>query len=255
MKNPVVFASGSCRLLNCFDPAVQNKAGIPSQSLHHFNNYWKGGSNFLGKLHTARQHLTLLKFLHYEIDLTEERQHKLLSMSFLSDWSKSYREHCPNYCYHRSLENIRSRLYDCRVFIFEICSMKNAYYPDDGVPIQGEMDDGDAQLVRYKSVEECRRDVVELVEYVSKTFYYPTIILVGHIRNWIFNPEHAHVEERQQIYEILVEMDQKYENVFYVDPAAFLSNKDLLDDWHYDQEGKAGSVLYQKMASLWEPRF
>ena len=60
---PHIFASGSCRLLCCFDPHVQNMTQKQCHSLHHFNIGFDGGKNFFGKLHTARQHLFLLKFL------------------------------------------------------------------------------------------------------------------------------------------------------------------------------------------------
>jgi hypothetical protein len=128
--------------------------------------------------------------------------------------------------------------------------MKNALQEECGKPVQEELEGHDQGLFRSKSVEECREDLVRLIQYVNKTFQSPIIILVGHIRNWIFNPDHPYLDDREQIYQLLVEMDHKYKNVSYVDPAVFLCKEDLHDDWHYDPEGRAFPTLYKKICSF-----
>ena len=131
--------------------------------------------------------------------------------------------------------------------------MKNALQEEHGKPVQEELEGYDQGLFRSKGVEECREDLVRLINYVNKTFRSPTIILVGHIRNWIFNPNHPYLDDREQIYRLLVEMDHKYKNVSYVDPAVFLRKEDLQDDWHYDPEGGAFPNIYKKICSLFPP--
>jgi hypothetical protein len=249
-SSPVVFASGTCRLLLCFDPTVQEKVGIPCDSIHHFHFGWKGGRNFLGKLHTAKQHLVLLQFLGYDLCLSKQEQQNLLSMSSQKAWWKAYTHHDPHYTYPTAIQNIRERIHECNVFLFEICSIKNTVSFPDGIPVQTEIVDDDT-MVHTQSVEECREDVIRLIEYVDEKFNHPTIILMGHVRNWLFNPDHKYLAERQSIYELLVEMDQLYENVFYVDPAIFLSQNDMNDDWHYKDYGEAYAMLYRKICSLW----
>lgn len=251
MKCPIVFSLGSCRLLCCFDPKIQSITGLFCRSLHHFNLEFRGGQNFLGKLHTARQHLTTLKFLMRDVTLSDKDQHKLFSMSSPNGWSNDYCSKDPDYDYSQAVQNLQTQLHThCDIFLFEICSMKNALQHEGGLPIQEEIEGHNPSLYRTKSVEECREDIIQLIEYVNKKFSSPTIILVGHIRNWIFNNDHPYLDDREQIYQLLVQMDRKYENVSYVDPAVFLQKKDLSDDWHYDPNGSAFPTIYRKLYSL-----
>ena len=244
---PIVFASGSCRLLSCFDYHVQSQTNHYCNSLHHFNIEWKGGNNFLGKLHTARQHLLLLKFLRNDLYLSLEDQNRLLGMSFQSPWFEKYIEN-NDYDYLSSLKNIRQEISNCKLFYFEICSMKNALDPKSYFPVAEELEGYRKDLIRTKSKEECRNDILELIQYVNQKFNKPKIILVCHIRNWVFDPSHIYLEDRQSIYEILVEMDSWFENVFYIDPAVFLTKGDLLDDWHYNEQ--AYCKIYKKICSF-----
>lgn len=246
----IVFASGSCRVLCCFDASIQKRAGLFSQSLHHFNLEFKGGHNFLGKLHTARQHLTTLQFIMGDIILSDEEQHKLLSMSYPSGWYKNYISKDPEYSYQNAVQTLRYQLgIRCDVFVFEICCMKNAVSHEGGFPVQEEIEGHNPNLVRSKNVEECRDDIVQLIEYVNRKFSSPTIVLVGHIRNWIFNTDHPYLDDREQIFHLLDEMDKKYKNVSFVDPAIFLCKEDMKDDWHYDTDGAAFPTIYREIYS------
>jgi hypothetical protein len=243
-----IFASGSCRLLCGFDTKIQTDVGKQCNSLHHFNIEFEGGSNFLGKLHTARQHLLLLKFLTKDLSLSKDDQNCLLSMSTNSPWFQQYFSHDKDYSYSKSLTNIRDNLHSCQFFMFEVCSMKNALHIDTYLPVTEELEGWRVDLIRSKSKQECKKDILDLIHYVNMKFNNPKIVLVGHIRNWIFNKQHAFIADRQEIYELLVEMDSIFENVYYIDPAAFLSNNDLLDDWHYKPQ--AYSKIYKKICTF-----
>jgi hypothetical protein len=245
---PHIFASGSCRLLCCFDPHVQNMTQKQCHSLHHFNIGFDGGKNFFGKLHTARQHLFLLKFLLNDIYLSTDDQARLFSMSINSSWFQHYTANDKNYSYIQSIKDASQNLHSCRLFLFEICSMKNALHKDTYLPVTEELEGWRTDLIRSKSKEECRKDILDLVNYVNQKFNSPKIVLVGHIRNWIFNQDHAFIQDRQSIYELLVEMDSLFENVYYIDPAVFLTNDDLSDDWHYKTH--AYSKIYKKICTF-----
>ena len=172
-------------------------------------------------------------------------------MSSPNGWFNDYCSKDPDYDYSQAVQNLQTQLHThCDIFLFEICSMKNALQHEGGLPIQEEIEGHNPSLYRTKSVEECREDIIQLIEYVNKKFSSPTIILVGHIRNWIFNNDHPYLDDREQIYQLLVQMDRKYENVSYVDPAVFLQKKDLSDDWHYDPNGSAFPTIYRKLYSL-----
>lgn len=246
--NPYIFASGSCRLLCCFDNKIQTDVGKQCNSLHHFNMEFQGGCNFLGKLHTARQHLLLLKFVMMDQSLSKDDQNRLLSMSTNSPWYQQYLSQDEDYSYGKSLSHIRENLSKTRLFLFEICSLKNALHKETYFPVAEELEGYRTDLIRSKSKEECRKDILELIYYVNKKFNKPKIVLVGHIRNWIFNKRHAFIEDRQAIYELLVEMDSLFDNVYYIDPAVFLTNDDMLDDWHYKPQ--AYSKIYKKICTF-----
>jgi hypothetical protein len=246
--NPNTFASGSCRLLCCFDTKIQTDVKKKCNSLHHFNMEFQGGYNFLGKLHTARQHLLLLKFLMKDVSLSKDDQGRLLSMSTNSPWFEQYFTNEIDYSYSKSLSNIRQNLTTSQLFLFEICSMKNALHKDTYLPVAEELEGYRTDLIRSKSKEECKKDILDLIHYVNKKFNKPKIVLVGHIRNWIFNKQHAFIADRQAIYELLVEMDSTFDNVYYIDPAVFLTNDDLLDDWHYKPQ--AYSKIYKKICTF-----
>lgn len=246
--NPNIFASGSCRLLCCFDKTIQADVGEQCNSLHHFNIEFQGGRNFLGKLHTARQHYTLLKFLLKDLSLSKNDQNRLLSMSTNSPWFQQYNTADTEYSYSDSLSRIRYNLTSSQLFLFEICSMKNILYHETHLPVAEELEGWRTDLIRSKSKKECKNDILELIHYVNQKFSFPKIVLVGHIRNWIFDKNHAFIQDRQDIYEILVEMDSCFENVFYIDPAVFLVKEDLKDDWHYKPQGYL--KIYKKICTF-----
>jgi hypothetical protein len=169
-------------------------------------------------------------------------------MSTNSPWFEQYFTNEIDYSYSKSLSNIRQNLTTSQLFLFEICSMKNALHKKTYLPVAEELEGYRTDLIRSKSKEECKKDILDLIHYLNKKFNKPKIVLVGHIRNWIFNKQHAFIADRQAIYELLVEMDSTFDNVYYIDPAVFLTNDDLLDDWHYKPQ--AYSKIYKKICTF-----
>jgi len=175
--NPNIFSSGSCRLLCCFDKKIQTDVGKQCNSLHHFNMEFQGGYNFLGKLHTARQHLLLLKFLIKDLSLSKDDQNRLLSMSTNSPWFQQYSSQDKDYSYSKSLSSIRQNLATSQLFLFEICSMKNALHKETYLPVAEELEGYRTDLIRSKSKDECRKDILDLVNYVIKNSTNPKLCL------------------------------------------------------------------------------
>lgn len=229
------FVSGSCRVLCLFDENIIDKK---FDSIHSANLYTgKGGVDFIGKLHTADQHLTFLKYINGDIYINEEDLQKLFSMK--TERVLGYISSCPEYIFEKSIGNLYYRLMEQNIFIFEICSIKKNINYITKISRQSELineKDKETNLL-INNEETFKKDLFELIDYVNLKYNYPLIIFNGHIRNWLFNPQHKFIKERQLIYETLKEIENTYKNIKTVDPSDVITSEDLNDDWHYNEQG------------------
>lgn len=242
----IIFTSGSCRVLIPFDSNIIYDKKI--SSIHYMNESWKGGSNFIGKLHTAKQHLYFLLLILNKIKIDDKDLLKLFSMK--NDWAcKNYKEYDPYYDFNNSLNNIRYNIFFVNTFVFEICSTKHTINKFNKIPRQNELvNEKDEDTISYKNNDELYQDIQDLIKCVNENFYNPQIILVGHLRNWLIDSTHAYIDERQLIFEYINEIKDKYSNVKIIDPIEVITIHDLADTWHYNLSG------YNKINKLIEKK-
>lgn len=227
-----VFTSGSCRLLCLFDDSLIQYKTI--ESIHSVNFGFKGGVNFCGKLHTAKQHLYFLKYLLWEQEINEEDKKKIFSM--LTDFSKTYLEIDPYYNFDCAIDNIRKEIFKTKIFVFEICSIKNYTNKNNGIPRQMELIDTKSEDDDYDN-EYYYYDILNLVNFVNEKFGYPLIILIGHLRNWVFDNTAPYLDERDKILDSLKKIEELNKNVKIIDPSIIIKKEDLDDPWHYGLSG------------------
>lgn len=231
----ICFTSGSCRVLCLFDENIIDKK---FDSIHYANLYTSTrGRDFCGKLHTADQHLTFLKYINEEIYISEEDLKRLFSMK--TEKVQGYLSVCPEYIFEKSISNLYYLLNYQYIFLFEICSMKKNIDLNSNIPRQSELikSEDKSTNILINDEQVFKNDLLELINYVNKKYNNPLILLNGHIRNWIFDPEHKFIKERQIIYETILELEQQYLNVRCVDPSSVITSDDLNDAWHYNENG------------------
>ena len=224
---------GSCRVLGLFDKNLISN--LKFNSIHSCNFYTSGGCDFIGKHHTPLQILYALKYIEGEVTINYDDLKRLFSM--IEERVNWYKGFCPNYNFNQSIVNLKENIKYQKIFIFEICSSKETVNPDTLVPRQGELIDWNYDKnLNISDLEFFENNLYSLIEYVNNKYDYPLIILIGHIRNWLFNDEHKYIENRQIIYEKLKEYTSYYKNIILFDPAEILYKEDMLDDWHYKSE-------------------
>lgn len=221
------FSSGSCRLLCSFDNNVLSNKYI--ESIHYVGLGFTYGKNFIGKLHTPMQHLYFLKYINGEIDIMQEQICNLFnSNKYL--YNNNYGK------FEESLKNVRSNIGNTKIFIFEICSTKFVNGKNNNFPCQIELVNEQIANI-YNNNELFENSLTELIDYINNKYANALIILVGHIRNWIINNNHPYLAERELIYNLIVKSQNNYSNVKFVDPVTFITQNDLNDDTHYNNQG------------------
>jgi hypothetical protein len=165
---------------------------------------------------------------------------------------------CPDYVFEKSIANLYYLLNYQYIFIFEICSIKKNIDMYSMVSRQSELINSDdmSTNILVNSKDEFRNDLNELIEYVNTKYNYPLIIINEHIRNWIFDPEHKVINERQIIHDTILEFENLYKNVKLVDPSSVINLDDLNDPWHYNYQGlnKMHNLLYQTIINYFNPK-
>lgn len=231
----LIFSSGSCRLLSSFDSNVIIKKKI--DSLHYVNwDIISNGNNFISKLHNPKQHLAFLKLIFNELNYEEKDLAILFSMHPYSD--KQHYNYNSLEEFYDKLDNIRNNIYNCNVFIFEFCSIKHYKNKYNNLPCHVELIDNYKEyIISYKDKNEFNQDVLDLINYVNLKFNKPLIILLGHIRNWYIDKEHAFIEEREYIYQHIKSISNINNNIKYIDPIEYINKNDLQDNSHYNESG------------------
>jgi hypothetical protein len=252
--NYICFTSGSCRVLCLFDENIIDKK---FDSIHYANLYTNTrGRDFIGKLHTADQHLTFLKYINQEKNISEEDLKRLFSMK--TEKVLGYLTACPDYVFEKSIANLNYLLNYQYIFLFEICSIKKNLDMYSKVSRQTELikEDDKFTNILVNDKDEFKKDLNKLIEYVNKKYNNPLIIFNGHIRNWIFDPEHKVINERQIIHDTILEFENLYKNIRLVDPSAVINLDDLNDPWHYNEQGlnKMHNLIYETIKNYFNPK-
>lgn len=230
-----VFCSGSCRILCCFDTSIITNKMI--ESIHYVNLNLMGGNNFIGKLHTPKQHLQFLMYICGDIQICDNDLKNLFSMK--TDRLLTYIKYEPNYVFENAINNIRNNIFDQKIFIFELCSIKYAINKVSGITIQGELSNENNTNSNniYSSYDVFLEDTINLINYVNTKFNNPLIILIGHLRNWKIKDNFPFIKDRHFIFDTLNIFENKYNNVRIIDPVTYINENDLEDDYHYNTNG------------------
>ena len=226
---PNIFLSGSCRILY----TVKDGCGFfePVHSMAY---------NFLGRLHNTKQHIQFIRWLKDEIEIPDYILKCFLNAYHkqdIDDWNPSI----PN---HIKKQNIKN-LYDtCKLFIFEISSIK--IYKHDNFYVQYELTN--TYETQLQTEEDLLNDLYILRNLISANI---PIIFQTHFRpNIIYNNLSKTIEKREMIYNVLNKFSQESKYIYIYDPSIILkSNNSLFDgDVHFTLDGyiKSFDYLYNK---------
>lgn len=225
-----IFSSGSCRLLNSMDLAK-------ARSIHTVSYGFKGDINFLGKLHTTKQHIQFIKYLRNEMCIP-----KYILPLFLSNYNN--KRSSSGKPYRKKEEAVKAGLDKCEIYIFEICSIK--IFEKDGYQLQVELlkRSPTTDYTTYTQTEvELLSDLTHLRNLVPKE---KKVIFQCHFRpNIIFNTPLLEIKNRETIYKVLTEFCKTTDNTYLHDPNIILTkDKSLfgLDDTHFSEKGHMRNI-------------
>ena len=192
------------------------------------------GINFLGKLHSTRQHIQFLQWIHDQVEIPES-----ILASFLTSYS-SWGDVPSKHLLESKKRSIQDQFNQCDTYMFEICSIK--LYERESFQVQYELTNDYAQRVQTR--EELRIDLQRLCELIPPN---KQIIFQVHFRpDIIHNDESKIIEKRQTIYEVVQAFCETTPNAFIYDPSTVLcSNPSFLnDESHFSHKGNAASFKY-----------
>ena len=232
---PLVFCSGSCRLLT----SVADGRGRIRPLHSMFHNFI--GCNCLTKLHSMRQHIQFFKWIKGDLEIPAEHMPFFLS-AHSGEWVNETRQDPV-----KALANIRAEFDNVDVFLIEVCSVKN--YEMGGIYHQHEMikaADLASRTLTVSTEQEVCDDLVWLRGYLGKP-----VIAIGHFRPHVWGGGPC-IENRELILRALersgVEM--------VLDPSDVIRDHGargmLKDETHLSPYGHAvwGKVLCDRVVEL-----
>jgi hypothetical protein len=231
-KQMKVFASGSCRILTSLSKINNNNI----RCVHTMNKNFIG-TNFMGKLHTIKQHLQFIRYLRNELHMSQ----KDLSY-FLTTFNKTRLPECPRNNPLHSKIALTNELNSCDVFIFEISSIKDFIYEKTNHINIEFLDKSINYETKIMSYEEIVNDIVILSQYIKKP-----IIFLCNFRPQIYGKQNTPVPNREIIYNACKDGAKKTGNYFY-DPSEIIkahgSNNVMVDDNHLNDRGHEIHAAY-----------
>jgi len=227
-----VFSSGSCRLLT----TIHNGHG-KIESIHSmFHNFV--GINFLGKLHNTKQHIQFIKWINDEIEIPQD----ILS-SFLTSyglWSNSRNGMESLELNPIKKKNVKGAFYDCKCYIFEICSLK--LYEKNGYQVQFELtndytSDLQSETDLYTDLKTLRELIPEGKQIIFQIHFRPNII---------YNDASKAINKREIVYTVVNNFCNTHANTYLYDPSVLLkTDTSLFDgDTHFNEQGHKSSFNY-----------
>ena len=234
---PLVFCSGSCRLLT----SVADGRGRIRPLHSMFHNFI--GCNCLTKLHTTRQHIQFFKWIKGDLDIPAEHMPFFLS-AHSGEWASDMRQDPV-----KALANIRAEFDKVDVFLIEVCSIKN--YEMDGIYHQHEMIkacDLASRIITVSTEQEVCDDLAWLKAYLGKP-----VIAISHFRPHVWGGGPC-IENRELIVRALVRsgMDMVLDPSSVIRDHAAGARGLLSDETHFSPQGHAvwGEVLCDAVARL-----
>ena len=221
-----IFSSGSCRILCSLDL-------LKEKCIHALGYDFKHDTNFLGKLHNAKQHIQFINYINDKIDIPS-----YIMENFLSNYAATRCNFGISYAEREY--NIKEKFNECTLYIFEICSLK--LYEKDGYQVQYELTDN--YTTRLQTETELYNDLVILRNLIPRE---KPILFQCHFRpNIIYNDESKKIENREIIYNVLNDFCKNSQNTYLYDPSIVLSqNHSLFDgDTHFNEEGHNENCKY-----------
>lgn len=228
-----VLSSGSCRLLTSLARAsVDDVEGFNFMMENFF------GPHFLGKLHSAPQHLQFIKFLNEEIDIPKE----LIPWVFTT-YTKHETVPYGKQNGEASLTALRAAIKSIDVFIFEVCTLKT--FMIDGVYLHSEFIETSPYLPKPLHIQsQGKEDIVKtLLELCAMTNGKP-VILLSHFRPQVYYPGEQSISARETLFEAMNDIAVKMPNVHVLDPSEWIRiqtpGRVLSDSTHFSDIGLAG---------------
>ena len=209
----LIFASGSCRVLS---PIYHIK---DVEIIHGIRNGYYGEDS-AGYLFNIKQHIQFLKFIKNETELPDH-----IKRCFLTTYSPKYLPQNINLTLNRQqifLDRSREQITRCKIFIFEICSLKIYEVIHENIVYQTSLFSDTA--ISYKQTsDDFIKDLNTLINMCPSD---SLIILQTHIRPHILNKNNPFIEQRNTIYNLLLNNLHLFPNVVMLDPAT-LFTKDI----------------------------
>lgn len=217
-----VFASGSCRLLT----TLSRMKNCNINCVHTMDQNFTG-TNFLGKLHTTKQHIQLLEYLRNEIVIPDINRSYFLTTSNKTRLPMIDRSNPV-----QSKKVLSVEINNCDVFMFEVSSIKNFKYNETYLNIEF-LDDNIKYTESTMEYNEILNDIILLSNYVKKP-----IIFLCNFRPQIYGKDI--IQNREIIYNACKDGAKQTGNYFY-DPSEIVKtygyNSVLDDEYHWNRAG------------------
>jgi hypothetical protein len=211
-RRPVVFCSGSCRLMTTVSDGRGRLDPVHSMCRNFV------GCNFLTKLHTPQQHAQFLRHLAGTAVVPDRCAPHVYTVHNARMLSGFPDHHDPA----TSLATIRRRLPEVDVFMFEVCSLKHFRDVATGVYYQMELLPHAAQHTYEESAMETEQDVAaavtQLLDLVRDVYGEDKhVVLMGALRPHLYGACERPLVSRETIHQALNALGRP--NVRYVDPT------------------------------------
>ena len=207
-----LFASGSCRI---FAPLFKFAKNDNINIIHGIERYYND-ETALGYLHDVKTHIQFLKFLRNEISLPSDVLRK-----FLSSYCEQYYPAWDMWRHDSKIARMREQLKTCKLFVFEICSIKitemisdidkNKYathfYNYTTIP----------DISYTQTLEELKNDLLTLINLCPED---ATIIFQCHLRpHIIYEDLNRRIPNREIIFESISDIIKNKPNIYLIDPS------------------------------------
>jgi hypothetical protein len=224
-----VFASGSCRLLT----TLRNTDDVTV--IHNLYEPYFSGTNFVGKFHDTKSHIQFIRFIKGELELDDDIKKRFFT-AYNEKW-KDIRYFEPIETFYKKIQQLKSELDSCDVYIFEICSLKQYKYKGHYCQFEQTINN---ELHEYDITIQTKEELLLDLHILTSFFPNKKIIFQSHFRpNIIFNDVSKLVPKRELIYRTLLEFCSTVDNCYVYDPSIILCKDNTLfdGDTHFNQRG------------------
>ena len=226
-----IFSSGTCRVLTMIYDGREKLAPIHSQRCNDQANI-----NFIKNCLTVKEQIQFLKYIRGDIVYPDTiKKHtaptpKLRSESDISE---------------ERIENIRSALKSCKLFLFEIASIKNTrlnlYGLDNSLTAEECLSGDINEIYHLDTVDDIINDLKTLVSLLPND---SIIILQTHIRPQIVHDNNNVIENREIIYTAVEQFCKEHQEVKHFNPSEFLrTHKECFQDNEHCRPNKMNELF------------